>query len=73
LYAGLEEGFGAQNKRRFARPGSGYIFAVPSADGVQLDKDLSDLAVLDGITILPLDGFHLILQAQFQLLQPDFF
>jgi hypothetical protein len=37
------------------------------------ERILRDLAVFYGVTILPLDGFHLIFEPQFKLLQPDFF
>jgi hypothetical protein len=37
------------------------------------ERILRDLAVFYGVSILPLDGFHLIFEPQFKFLQPDFF
>ena len=41
--------------------------------GFSSRNSLSDLAALNVLAILALDGLHLVLEAQFQLLKPDFF
>ena len=47
---------------------------MPLARAHQLDNfELGDLAVLHVIAVLTLNIFHLVSEAQFQLLQPDFF
>src|SRR5438132_8084754 len=61
-----------KQKARFA-PWSEYINRGPFGTVGQLDNFLGDLAVFDVVSILLLDGLHLVLEPQFQLLQSDFF
>jgi hypothetical protein len=52
---------------------SGYIYPVPLVTAERFDKNLSYLAPGNVLPILALDGLHLVLEPELQLLQPDFF
>jgi hypothetical protein len=66
------QSFSRKTKRRFARL-LGVEVPYRPRTGFSSRVLLGDLAVLHGFTVLPLNGFHLIFEAELQLLQPDFF
>ena len=51
----------------------GYIYPVPRDTAERFDKNLSYLAPGNVLTILTLNGLHLVLEPELQFLQPDFF